>query len=176
MGGVLLFGACILGTMYLAASPLFDLFWTEGSGFDKAIAGFFKFSIIAYPLFALSCFFYYDNAIITKVQDGSYKLFAYKTLLGIKFDKRKVDDFNLKNMVIHNWKGKLNTAALSGNKDPVQARYATKGHWILSAPNSSGELLTIEKRAKEDEVFWTKTQIEIYFDEFVEEEEAPPEE
>lgn len=167
MGGVLFFGACILATMYLAASPLFDVLWSEGTIWDKFIAGFFKFSVIAYPLFALSCFLYFDNAILEQHADSKnlYSLKAYKSLLGIRFDKRHVGSFELKDLRIHNWKGAVNTASIEAAQSGREARYATKGHWILSAPNANGDLISIEKRAKRDEIEWLKSQIEVFFQE-----------
>lgn len=165
MGGVLFFGACILGTMYLAAAPLFAVLWSEGTFWDKVIAGFFKVSVVLYPLFAVSCFLYFDNAIVEELPHSpdKFRLFAYKTILGIRFDKRSAEEFELKDLRITNWKGALNTAALDAAREERQDRYATRGHWILSAPNAQGELVAIEKRAKRDEVEWLRSQIELYF-------------
>jgi hypothetical protein len=165
MGGVLFFGACILGTMYLAAMPIFEALWSEGGFWDQVIAGFFNFSVIAYPIFAASCFLYFDNAIIESLPDNKFSLYAYKSLLGIRFDRRKAESFRLSEMQIHNWKGAVNTASIEAQKAGREDRYATRGHWILSAPNASGDLIAIEKRAKKDEVEWLKSQIEIYFSE-----------
>ena len=163
MGGVLFFGACILGTMYLAAMPIFDALWNEGAFWDKAIAGFFRFSVVAYPLFALSCFLYFDNAVIELVSDGNYSLYGYKSIVGIRFDRRRASFFRLCDLRVHNWKGAVNTASLAAERDGRLDRYATRGHWILSAPDAKGNLMAIEKRAKRDEIEWLKSQIEVYF-------------
>lgn len=163
MGGVLFFGACILATMYLAAAPLFEVLWSEGTFWDKVLAAFFRFSVVAYPLFAISCFLYFDNAILVAQGNGLYSLKAYKSLVGIKFNKRSAHDFKLSDLVIHNWKGSVNTAAIDSAKAGKEDRYATKGHWILSAPSKNNTLVNIEKRAKKDEIIWLKSQIEMYF-------------
>ncbi len=163
MGGVLFFGACILGTMYLAAMPIFEALWSEGGFWDKAIAGFFNVSVVAYPLFAISCFLYFDNAVFEALGDGKFSLYAYKSILGIRFDRRRAHGFKLTDLYIHNWKGAVNTASIEAQKAGREDRYATRGHWILSAPNVDGQLVAIEKRAKRDEIEWLKSQIEAYF-------------
>lgn len=163
MGGVLFFGACILATMYLAAAPLFEVLWTEGTFWDRGIAAFFKISVIAYPVFAISCFLYFDNAILEETTPGVFSLKAYKSILGIPFDRRQAHGFALKDLVVHNWKGKVNTAAHEAIREGREDRYATKGHWILSAPSELGKLVAIEKRAKKDEIIWLKSQLEVYF-------------
>ncbi|HVJ64709.1 MAG TPA: hypothetical protein VM901_05590 [Bdellovibrionota bacterium] len=163
MGGVLFFGACILGTMYLAATPIFDALWSEGGFWDKAIAGFFRVSVVAYPLFAISCFLYFDNAVLETRDGETFSLYAYRSLVGIRFARRRAEGFRLADLRVHNWKGAVNTAAIEAERSGNTDRYATRGHWILSAPKASGELIDIEKRAKRDEIEWLKSQIELYF-------------
>src|SRR4051812_1184339 len=57
LGGGFIFGGALLGTMFLAASPLFKVFWNEGNLFDRALTALIVGMICLYPLIALACWF-----------------------------------------------------------------------------------------------------------------------
>lgn len=161
LGTSFLFGAALLGTMYLAASPLFKLLWTEGAFFDQALAALIFLPIPFYPLLALSCWFFKEVVIVKKQKDGPTTLEAYQDLLGYRWGKQNVHDFQVSNLYIDNWKGAINTAAVEANRKGTENRYATKGHWMLRYKENSRDF-QIERRAKRDEVELLKAQIEAF--------------
>ncbi len=164
MGTGFLFGAALIGTMYLAASPLFKVFWSEGNFFDKSLASFFYFSIFLYPLFALICWFFEESVVILKESHGGFSVNAFDKLFFLKWNTRGGKITSLDEIHIRNWMGAKNVAALSAEEKGQKDRYATKGHWILyGSTASTSEPIHIERRAKLDDVEYLRAQILDYF-------------
>lgn len=152
LGGSMLFGAALLGTMYTAAFPLFDLMWKEGNVFDKAIAIAVCLPIIFYPILALGCFMYQEVILLEK-NGNSFRLEAYEKLGPLKWNKRSEEKFVLEDFKIENWKGALNQAALDAIKKGIQDKYATRGHWMLKLRKESNhQELILERRARKEEI------------------------
>jgi hypothetical protein len=159
MGFGFLVGGALLSTMYLAASPIFSRFWNEGELFDKAITVFILGLMVAYPLAAIVSWFFEDVVVIQKSSsDGTLCISKFSRVLGWKFFKKDIQNIMPENLFVHNWRDSLNVAALTENKSGVKDRYATKGHWILSAKDTP-----LEKRAKKDEVLDLYLQICRFF-------------
>ncbi len=161
LGSSFLFGGALLGTMYLAASPLFKVLWNEGNLFDKFLAAFFYTPIILYPFLTLLCWFFEEVVIIEKLPKGGFSIRAFEKFFWIKWNKRFVECPNL-DLRIENWKGAINMAAISAEQKGRRDQYATRGHWILRLYHSQGSL-DLERRAKKEEVEFLLAQIESYF-------------
>ncbi len=159
LGGSFIFGAALLGTMYLAASPLFKVLWNEGNFFDQALATFFYAPIIGYPFLAILCWFFEEVVTVKKNTDGTYDIEAFEKVFSIRWKKRKAEHVSFNQITIENYRDSKNMAALSAEA----SRYATKGHWILRLRPSSQPEINLERRAKRDEIELLKAQIESYF-------------
>lgn len=164
MGGSFLFFAMFMGVMTLAAAPLFKLMHQEGGFFDQIIVGFFCFVLIAYPLFGILCFTFEEHAIFIKRPDGLFDMKAYKTIAFIKWNRKKYERFRLEDLREENWIGKVNAAKIKAESSGAKDRYATKGHWLLILGEGQ-EKITIERRARKEEIAWLKFFIEKHFDE-----------
>ena len=162
LGGTFVFVGALLGTMYLAAAPLFKVFWNEGALFDKAFAAFFYSLIFLYPLAALVCWFYEDAVEIRRQPGGLYHVASWKKALGFVWKKRQIQAARLSELHIENWKGARNVASIKAEAQNANDRYATRGHWILRLRHN-GESLDLERRAKRDEIEMLKAQIEAFF-------------
>lgn len=163
LGMGFIFGGALLGTMFLAASPLFRLLWTEGAFFDQAVTAFILSLICLYPLLALACWFFEETVTMEQGPSGSYTITAYEGILGFHWAHRHIQNVGLDQLAIENWKGSLNVAALDPQAE--QVRYATKGHWILKVKDKRlprGEI-ALERRAKQDDVEFLLAQIKGYF-------------
>lgn len=161
LGAGLIFGAALLATMYSAASPLFDALWSEGGLFDKFLTVLILGCISLYPLLALLSWSLDETVEIRKVpeQGGSlWTIEKWRSVLGIKFRNKKSKIASLSELYVDNWKGALNVAAHESKATGKQNRYATRGHWILKAPN-----LELEKRAKKEDVDFLLAQIQHHF-------------
>ncbi len=159
LGAGLFFGAALLGTMYTAAKPLFEVLWNEGGFFDKILTAFIVGSIVIYPLVALLSWSLEETVILEKTNESAerpLKIKKFFSLLGFKWGQKSTVTNSLSEFKIENWKGALNMAAL--NEKSAPNRYATKGHWILRAAG-----IDLEKRAKRDDIEILKTQIENFF-------------
>lgn len=161
LGGTFIFVGALLGTMYLAAAPLFKVFWNEGALFDKAFAAFFYSLIFLYPLAALFCWFYEDGVVIQKKGD-SFEISSWQKALGVSWNRRKVEKASLAELSIENWKGARNVASLKAESEKKTDRYATRGHWILRLRHGQ-EVLDLERRAKREDIEMLKAQIEAFF-------------
>jgi hypothetical protein len=159
LGGGFLFGAALLGTMFLAASPLFKVLWNEGGYFDKFITLFFYVPIFLYPVVAFVCWFFEEVVLLQRRPDGLFDLEAYEKVLGFRWNRRALSALSPASLSVENWKGAVNTASIEAQKRGKTDRYATQGHWILKArPPAEG--LMVERRAKREEVELLKAQIE----------------
>jgi len=171
LGGSFVFGAALLGTMYLAASPLFKVLWNEGNFFDQFLAAFFYAPIILYPFLTLLCWFFEEVLRFKKNPDGSFDVEAYEKFLSFRWKKRKAAAVSLSQLSIENWKGSRNVAALDAQASHnatsyatrYATRYATKGHWILKLHPTPTTELHLERRAKREEIELLKAQIESFF-------------
>jgi len=161
IGAGFLFGGCLLGTMFLAASPLFEVLWNEGGFFDKAITLFFYVPIFLYPLIALALWFFEEVAYVRRRADGLFDVEAYDHLLGLRWNRRFVHKADSTTLSVENWKGAVNMAALDAQARGKPDRYATQGHWILCLRPGS-ERLFLERRAKRDDVETLKAQVESF--------------
>jgi len=171
LGMGFLFGAALLGTMFLAASPLFKLLWTQGGFLDQALTIFILSLIALYPLVAIYCWFYEEVVILEKLTANTeahqllLKVSAFDKFLSFRWNHRSVSSVPFSSIVIENWKGALNVAALSNKKFEQKSRYSTKGHWILKVKDSSlknGEI-QLEKRARKDDLDFLFAQIQDFF-------------
>jgi hypothetical protein len=163
LGFGFLVGGCLLGTMYLAASPLFKLLWSEGQFFDKLVTAFIIGLMILYPFAALFSWFFEEVVEIKKLpaQENKETLFhveKYSKILGFTFFKKTFSDVSFKNIAIQNWKDAINMAALQEKNSGVKDRYATKGHWILKWNNNA-----LEKRAKREDILGLYLMICAFF-------------
>ena len=150
LGGGFIFGGALLGTMYLAAAPLFKVFWSEGTLFDQSITLAIQVSIFAYPIVALACWFFEEVVCVERDSNAStVSVVAYETLLGLKWKKRFLKNLTLDQFTVDNWKGAVNVAAIEQNEQGQTSRYATRGHWILRAGR---ERVSLERRAKKDDI------------------------
>jgi hypothetical protein len=162
MGGSFLFFAMFMGVMALAAAPLFKLMRQEGGFFDQIIVWFFCLILVIYPIFAFLCFSFEEHAIFSKRSDGFFDLQTYKTIAFIKWGEKKLERFRLDDLTEENWIGKVNAASLKASQAGKKDRYATKGHWLLTL-KSADQKITIERRARLEEIQWLKFLIEKHF-------------
>ncbi|MBS1983652.1 MAG: hypothetical protein JST16_05720 [Bdellovibrionales bacterium] len=158
LGGSFVFGGVLLGTMFLAASPLFKIFWEQGNWFDRMITLAVITPIVCYPILALICWFYQERVSIQKRADGHYDCSADERVFGLRWNKREATRVDLHQLQVENWVGSRNVASSSGTPD----RYATKGHWMLML-NRGTEPIRLERRAKKEEIDFLKAQIDAFF-------------
>ena len=162
MGGTFLVGAALLGTMYTAALPLFDLMWKEGALFDKAFAFILVLPILLYPLIALGCFMYQEVIKIDK-SGSDFEVESFEKLGPIKWKHHKVKNVKIEDFKIENWKGALNQAALVAAQKGTEDRYATRGHWMLKIRKGGAEKeIILERRAKQEEIEDLRSSIESF--------------
>lgn len=166
LGGSFLFGGALLATMFLAAAPLFRLFWTQGGFWDKVITVGVLTPIVLYPFLALLCWFYEEVVVVQKnpTQPGTFNLEAYEHVFGWKWNRRSLQGITLQDLLLSNWVGSKNVAALEAEEAGTTDRYGTRGHWKLLVRAPQGELLLIERRAKRDEIEFLKAQIQYHFE------------
>lgn len=164
LGGGFLFGAALLGTMFLAASPLFDVLWNEGGLFDKAITLFFYVPIFLYPVIAAVCWFYEEVAYVRRRPDGHFDVEAFDRLFGFRWNRRFVEKITPEALSVENWKGAVNMASLEATQKGKTDRYATQGHWLLRLRPESSEML-LERRAKRDDIETLESQIRTFMSE-----------
>ena len=162
MGGAFLFVAVFLGVMTLAAAPLFKLMQQEGGFWDQIIVGFFVSVLVTYPLIAFLCFSFEENVIISRRTDGLFDLLHFKKITFLKWGKFKAEGFTLNDLKEENWIGAVNTASIKAQTNEKKDRYATKGHWMLTLEQNSKKL-TLERRARKEEIEWLKFLIEKHF-------------
>ncbi len=162
MGGAFLFVAVFLGVMTLAAAPLFKLMHEEGGFWDQIIVGFFVTVLVTYPLIAFLCFSFEENVIISRRADGLFDLERFKKIAFFKWAKVSAQGFSLNDLKEENWIGAVNTASLKAEKNEKKDRYATKGHWMLTLEQKS-QKMTLERRARKEEIDWLKFLIEKHF-------------
>ncbi len=181
VGGSFLFIGLVLAAMYLAAAPLFDIMWKQGTLFDRALTAFFYALIFLYPVVTFLCWGFKETVILSQNEDGSLKIDSTKAIGPIKFQSKSHKIPSIKNLMISNWKGKVNMASIEAQRTEAQrteaqrteaqksqsqesmlkGRYATKGHWILHLDHDPSWV--IEKRAKKDDIDWLKAQIDSFF-------------
>lgn len=162
LGGSFVFGGALLGTMFVAAQPLFKLFWTQGGFFDRLITIAVMTPIVMYPLLALLCWFYEERFTLRRRTDGRYDLDAAEGVFGIRWNRRSAQAVALSELSVDNWTGSRNVAALSAAESGKTDRYGTRGHWMLNLHHPGAEF-RLERRAKREEVELLKAQIEAYF-------------
>lgn len=162
MGGAFLFVAVFLGVMTLAAAPLFRLMHEEGGFWDQIIVGFFVSVLVTYPLIAFLCFSFEENVIISRRTDGLFDLERFKKIAFFKWGKSYAEGFRLDELKEENWIGALNAASLKAKVSQKKDRYATKGHWMLTLEQNSKKM-TLERRARKEEIEWLKFLIEKHF-------------
>jgi len=159
----LLLGGVFLGTMFYAAKPLFDKFLEEGALFDKSISYFFYVTVFLYPLLALLCVMYEQQVQIQKSGD-KFIVERFNRLAFFKWAKRTAQISSLKQLVVQNWKGALNTAAVKALQENRSDQYATRGHWMLQVEDEKTHQTSIlERRARRDDIDWLNTRIEAHF-------------
>jgi hypothetical protein len=158
VGGTFLLVGLVLATMYLAASPLFDLLWSQGAWFDRLIAGSFYGILAIYPFVTAACWFYKESVNIRRRADGLYDIDAWEALGPLRWARRELRGLRLGELEIYNWKGAVNVASIEATEKGQADRYATRGHWILGA---QGKML--ERRAKREDVDWLKAQVDVWF-------------
>jgi hypothetical protein len=159
MGFGFLVGGCLLGTMFLAASPLFKLFWEEGQLFDRILTAFIVGLIFLYPIAAIVSWFFEDVVEVSyDPNSDSYDVKKFSQVLGFKFFKKELKNQNWMDLSIVNYKDGLNMAAIAQTKTGVQDRYSTKGHWILA-----WQTTPLEKRAKRDDILELYLQMSAFF-------------
>lgn len=161
LGGTFIFVGALLGTMYLAAAPLFKVFWNEGALFDKAFAATFYSLIFLYPLAALFCWFYEDGVEIRR-EGNAFNISTWQKALGFSWNRQHVRGALLSELSIENWKGARNVASIKAESAQKADRYATRGHWILRLRHGK-DVLDLERRAKRDDIELLKAQIEAFF-------------
>ncbi len=164
VGGTLIFIALILFSMYLAAGPLFQSMMEQGAWLDKLIALSFYSTLFVFPLIALLCWFYQERLLIEAEDAGAFR-FQYRRSFGpFTIQKASTEIPSLEQLQVHNWIGSRNMASIAPDPNaPEQKRYATRGHWMLSVPNNGG-VLTVERRAKREEIDWLAAVIRHYFE------------
>jgi hypothetical protein len=159
MGFGFLVGGCLLGTMFLAASPLFKLFWEEGQLFDRILTAVIVGLIFLYPSAAIVSWFFEDVVEVSyDPNSDSYDVKKFSQVLGFKFFKKELKNQNWMDLSIVNYKDGLNMAAIAQTKTGVQDRYSTKGHWILA-----WQTTPLEKRAKRDDILELYLQMSAFF-------------
>jgi hypothetical protein len=159
LGFGFLVGGCLLGTMYLAASPLFKLLWNEGQFFDQFVTLFIIGLMILYPFAALVSWFFEEVVEIQKsAQSATFKMKKYSKIFGFEFFKTENSDLSFDSLSIQNWKAAINMAALAEKSTGKKDRYSTQGHWILKWNNKA-----IERRAKKDDILELYLKICAFF-------------
>lgn len=163
LGGGFLFGGALLGTMFLAAQPLFKIFWTQGGLFDRIITLGVVVPIGLYPLLALVCWFFEEKIEVSRRADGTLDIKADEGLPGVRWKRRELHGVALSNLAVENWTGAKNVAAISAEARGGTDRYGTRGHWLLKVRTSPTEAVLLERRAKRDDIELLKAQIEVFF-------------
>ncbi len=158
LGGSFIFGGLLLGTMFLAALPLFRIFWTQGGFFDKLLTLGIATPILLYPLFAIGCWFYEERVTLKKNSDGTLTIYAAEKLFGLEWNRRELNQVQLSEIAPLNWKDSLNIAAIEAGAVGKVDRYGTKGHWMLQSRD-----VTLERRAKKEEIEILLEQIKRFF-------------
>lgn len=161
VGFALLLGGALLGTMYAAASPLFDVLLSEGGIFDQFLSYLIISLIILYPAAAILCWFYGESVVFSKapgnLPDEKLSVEIKRGLPFWAWTSISLERFGFEDFRVHNWMGAVNMASLEKGK---QDRYATKGHWILSiAPFG----YVVERRAKREEIEALLAEIANFF-------------
>ncbi len=165
LGGSLLFSGTLVGTMFLAAKPLFKILWEQGGVFDRLITAAVLTPIFLFPLAALACWFYQETVIVKKRPDARYDVDAFESVFGLKWNKRHAHGLSLNELRVENWIGTRNVASFAAQGVPVPNRYATRGHWMLKVtPPQGGKEILLERRAKRDDIDFLKAQIDLYFE------------
>jgi len=158
LGGAFIFGAALIGTLYLASAPIFRLFWREGAWFDKGLTIFIHAIIYGYPALALICWFYEQVVVVRKEPDGRLDVDAYKVVFGIKWQRYRKSGLKPDDFEIRNWLGSKNVAGVLSHQKQVADRYANKGHWMLLAGGR-----VIERRARREDIDLLRAQLDSYF-------------
>src|SRR5437016_5943915 len=86
LGSAFLFGSALIGTLYVAAKPIFEAFWNQGSFLDKSITAFIYLIIFGYIALTLVCWFFEDVMKLKKTSQG-FEVEAYKSLFGMHWKK-----------------------------------------------------------------------------------------
>lgn len=162
LGGSFLFGGALLGTMYIAASPLFKLFWTEGGVWDQLITIAVVTPIVLYPLLAIACWFYEEKVTCRKDTHGELTVEREEGLPGLRWGRGKREHVSFDAFRVVNYRESRNVAAVRAEAKGKTDRYGTKGHWMLAIGEGDKALL-LEKRAKRDDIDWLRATIETYF-------------
>jgi len=158
---MVIFVGLLLGLMYLAAAPLFRLFWNEGGFFDRAMVLGFYGLIGLFPFAVLFCWFFEEVVTLHRAPDGSLRVEAFRRFLGVKWGQSTAASVGPENLMIANWKGAENVASIEAKENGQTDRYATKGHWLLLARVPGTELI-LERRAKREEIEELRAQIEAF--------------
>jgi hypothetical protein len=165
VGGTLIFIALILFSMYLAAGPLFQTFLEQGSWIDKLLAYFFYAILYVFPIVSFLCWFYQETLVFERNPNGTFTVDYKKSFGPLKFTKTRTEIRNLDQIQVNNWMGSRNMASIQPDPAaPEQKRYATRGHWMLSLPGNAGQVLTVERRAKKEDIDWLVNVIRYYFE------------
>lgn len=165
LGGSFVFGGALIGTMFLAALPLFRIFWEQGNFWDRLITLAVIAPIVMYPVLAIGCWFYQEAVTFHRKSNGLYDVEAFESVFGVKWHRREARGIKLDDLRVENWMGAQNVAAIAAAEKGRVDRYGTRGHWMLKVtPPGGGDEIILERRAKRDEIDFLKAQIEIYFE------------
>ncbi|NCN41876.1 hypothetical protein GW916_11590 [bacterium] len=165
VGGTFLFIGLVLAAMHLAAAPLFEIMWKQGTLFDKGLTAFFYGLIVVYPFVTAFCWFYKEKIVLTQQDSGELFIDYNKSFGPFKLKTQSKSIPSIQNLSISNWKGNVNMAAIENEsksgEDKQRARYATKGHWVLHLDDDPQWV--IERRAKKEDIDWLMQQIDAFF-------------
>jgi len=159
LGTGFIFLFCLLITMHRAAKPLLVMMWEEGGFLDYFLVILFYAFIGSFIIATLYCWFFKEFLSIKQESPFKFKVFSYKSLLGIKWAQKTSTIEDLNQLEIKNWMGSKNVAKISEDKKAKKDKYSTKGHWMLSSTNDH----IIERRAQKADIDLVKSLILHHF-------------